>query len=70
MYVYCVDTQKKQCIGVCVLCMVHIGYTIHNTHKKSGYHCMFIYKIKDLIASNGPLISREINKRRLERYKT
>jgi hypothetical protein len=33
----CVNTPKKQCIGVCVLCMVHIGYTIHNTHKKSGY---------------------------------
>ena len=29
-----------------------------------------IYKIKDLIASNGPLISRGINKRRLERDKT
>jgi len=25
-----------------------------------------IYKIKDLIASNGPLISRGINKRRLK----
>jgi len=29
-----------------------------------------IYKIKDLIASNGPLISRGINKRRLKRDKT
>ena len=52
------------------MCIVYGTNWIQNTHKKSGYHCMFIYKIKDLIASNGPLISREINKRRLERYKT
>jgi hypothetical protein len=33
-------------------------------------HILSINKIKDLIASNGPLISRRINKQRLKRDKT
>jgi len=38
--------------------------------KKSAKLYYKIYKIKDLIASNGPLITRGINKRRLKRDKT
>jgi len=34
--------------------------------KKNFSYLLSIYKIKDLIASNGPLISRGINKRRLK----
>jgi hypothetical protein len=34
--------------------------------KKNFSYLLSIYKIKDLIASNGPLISRRINKRRLK----
>jgi hypothetical protein len=48
--VYCVNTPKKECISVCVLCMVHIGYTIQNLHKKSGYQCML--ELKDNIISS------------------
>ena len=47
---YCVNTLKKECISVCVLCMVHIGYTIQNLHKKSGYQCML--ELKDNIISS------------------
>ena len=41
-----------------------------NLQKEHVRTLLIIYKIKDLIASNGPLISRGIYKRRLKRGKT